>query len=281
MRACRLFTILCLLVSTVFVAALTIRPAQAAGIATNIESASVNTPAEFWAGVMEFFYGPYNRQLKCWNSTVKGENGPVNVCMRPHKLTSVNSGNVQQHHVVMGGYELNEQNGRSDCHACPGVAGFAVFQSGGPTLDLIGKSILAMSMGSWGSVPAEENFELRIFGDGPAYGWVVSYGYTGQGYTYLNDTIYGMVGDRIREFGLVPTGFNDAGNCENGKNFNEQPCSDYVSTLDFVDNPANAIHDIKLSYSGYRLGENKDGFAFIPFDPESMRYQVPEELLAD
>ncbi len=257
----------------------TIPAPRAAGLQSLSPADVTQNPARFWAGVMEEFYGPYDKSLKCWVGEVMTEEGEERLCMRPHKLTSVDVRNTQQHHVAIGGYALNDQNGRDDCHACSGRVGFVVLENGPSSINIITKNSLAEAMGSWGSVPPEENFELRNIGKDNAYGWIVHSGYSGQGYTYLGAGIYGMVGDMISQLGFVPTGFSDEGNCDGGKNiFNGNPCSDYSAEIEFIEVSDTSFYTARLKHSGTYQGEPMDEVVDIAFDEATSTYKVPESL---
>ena len=252
-----------------------------AGISTTIPVASLDKPAEFWSAAATEFYGPYDKKLKCWIGNVQGDNGPARLCMRPHKLISVDGTNAKQHFLAFAGYEINAERGHDNCHACSGTMGLVVLEASGATLSLVAKDGLNTAIGSWGEAPHEDSFELRQIGEDGGYGWVIHTGYTGQGYTYLHASVLGIIGDRIVDLGFIPTGFSDEGNCDdNGKNYSSGlPCSNYEAELLFTEPSINGFKSIHLAHGGSFEGEDYQDLVVVPFDAAEGKYKVPEGAL--
>lgn len=251
------------------------------GNSTNIPVASLDKPARFWSAAATEFYGPYDKKLKCWIGNIQGDEGPARLCMRPHKLRSVDGDKTKQHFLAFAGYEINAERGHDTCHACSGRMGLIVLEASGETFSLVAKDGLDIAIGSWGEAPHEDSFVLRQIGDDGGYGWVIHTGYTGQGYTYLGASVYGVVGDRIVDLGLVPTGFSDEGNCDdNGKNYSTgKPCTSYEADLIFTDPSVGGFKTIHLAHGGSFEGEDYDDIVLVPFDTVEGKYKVPEGAL--
>jgi hypothetical protein len=272
------FKLLCILtpLSYAYVAS-----AFASGISTKIPVSTFDDPSVFWGAAATEFYGPYNKKLKCWIGNVQGDEGPARLCMRPHKLVSIDTANSQQHFLAFAGFKLNEQGGHDNCHACSGTMGLVVLEAGDETFSLVAKDGLNTAIGSWGEAPHEDEFELRQISENGDYGWVIHTGYTGQGYTYLNASIHGIIGDRIVDLGYVPDGFSDLGNCDdNGKNYSSgEPCTEYEADMIFTGPSVGGFKTIHLKHRGTFEGKEYNDVVVVPFDINEGAYKVPAGAL--
>ena len=257
--------------------------AVAGGTVTGIPASAADNPRELWGAAMEEFYGSYDRKAKCWRGKSR-DSEAVKLCMRPHKMQTVEQGGSTIYYLVFGGYAPGADGGHDNCHACSGRVGMVMLETGeNGKMRLVARDSLGVAAGGWGDPPPEEAFELRRAGpadaDIPNHVWVMETGYTGQGYTYISKVIYGAVGDRIEELADVPSGFDDQGNCDNGRNMmTEAPCSDFSAEISFRDMPGKPYSDAILTYSGSDKGKQINTTYNLPFDGQTMRYSVPDDL---
>lgn len=236
---------------------------------TEIPSVLANDPKEFWRAVMEAFYGPYDRALKCWVGTVDGQRQ----CMRPHRLDTVSEEAGTRHFIVIGGYPLGDGNTHSDCHACAGSLGLIVLQEGGERLDLVARNSLVEPAGAWGAVPPEESFRLRQTGDS-RNGWTMETGWSGQGYNLGTTVVYGVAGSDVVELGSIPVHADNSGTCGDGLG----AC--YVRSYEIVFDPgAGGQHYDIVMRKTAEATEGPDSFR-IPFDDGALKYAVPAEAEA-
>jgi hypothetical protein len=280
MQNFRAFKALCLCAT---ILAFATSHANAGGTVTGIPVTAVDSPREFWGATMAEFYGPYDRNAKCWRGKSR-DSEAAELCMRPHKMQTVEQGGRTIHFLVFGGYEPGPDGGHETCHACSGRIGMVMLEAGdNGHMRLVARDSLGVAAGGWGDPPPEEAFELRRAGPAdaatPNHVWVMETGYTGQGYTFLNKVVYGAVGDRIEELANIPSGFDDQGNCDNGRNMlTEAPCSDFSAELRFRDEPGKPYSDAFLTYSGTDKGEQLNANFELPFDGQTMRYSLPANL---
>jgi len=236
---------------------------------TEIPSALADDPKAFWRAVMEAFYGPYDRALKCWVGTVDGQRQ----CMRPHRLDTVSDEAGTRFFIVTGGYPLGEGDTHSDCHACAGSLGLIVLEDGGDRLGLVARNSLAEPAGAWGAAPPEESFRLRQTGDG-RHGWTMETGWSGQGYNLGTIVVFGIAGSDVIELGSIPVHADNSGICGDG--FGD--C--YVRSYEVVFDPGAGGHhyDIVMRKTG-EATEGPESFR-VPFDDAALTYEVPAEAEA-
>jgi hypothetical protein len=256
----RLCVLLLLLMGTASAAAQTL---------TSIPSSSADNPKAFWGAVMEEFYGPYDKRLKCW----VGSSDSGKLCMRPHFLSSVPQDGAVAHYVAMAGYAIQPQGGRQDCHACPGKLGLVVLRPQNDRLALVSRNSLAEDAGSWGTVPSEEAFRVVRLGQGN-YGWLMEFYYTGQGYTEGGVAVFGPIGDRIVDLGFISTHADNSGTCGDGLG----AC--YIHSYEILTDPAGA--DAPFADLLVRKVENTDEDAAamfrVAFSQDELKYAAPEAL---
>ncbi|PWW03477.1 hypothetical protein DFR52_101158 [Hoeflea marina] len=240
-----------------------------AGVQTSIPASATQSPKAFWAAVMEEFYGPYSTRQKCWLGTVEGKA----VCMRPHRLDTVVEGGASRYYLVIGGYELQEGGGRPDCHACAGSIGLIVLGGGSSRLELVARNSLAEPAGSWGEVPGEKQFRLQRIGPA-AYGWTMESGYTGQGYTGVGETVFGLVGDKVADLGFINTHSDNSGACGDGM----AACYAHDYELIFDIAPGDTrFSDVIVRRLDSTDPKSPASFA-VPFNRQTLSYDVPQAL---
>ena len=255
--------IVCLLLSGLM-------PLQAQTL-TSIPASSVDNPKVFWGAVMEEFYGPYSKRLKCWVA----QSASGDLCMRPHLLSSVPQNGAVMHYVAMAGYAIEPQGGRADCHACGGKLGLAVFRPQDDRLALVSQNSLAEDAGSWGAVPSEEAFRVVRLGQGN-HGWLMEFYYTGQGYTEGGVAVFGPIGDKIVDLGFISTHADNAGTCGDGLG----AC--YIHSYEVLTDPAGADAPFADLLARKVESSNADAASVfrVAFSKDELKYVAPESLEA-
>jgi hypothetical protein len=243
----------------------------AAQTLTSIPSSSADDPKAFWGAVMQEFYGPYDKSLKCW----VGSADSGKVCMRPHLLSSVLQNGTVTHYVAMAGYAVPKEGGRQDCHACPGKLGLVVLRPQNTRLALVARNSLAEDTGSWGAVPPEEFFRVVRLGQ-ENYGWLMEFYYTGQGYTEGGVTVFGPVGDKIVDLGFISTHSDNAGTCGDGLG----AC--YVHSYEILTDPqtTDALFGDLLARKADSADAGDQPMFRVPFSQDTLKYVTPEALEA-
>lgn len=262
-------------IAFLIICACTMSSAQAA-ILTHVPTSHASNEKQFWRDIMREFYGPYSKADKCWIASHEGKS----YCMRPGALSKVagKDGAASYFVAVMG-----KPLGDASCHACTGNVGLFVLRPSGTYLGLQAQSDRYVELGAWGEPPADDSYAVRLFGADDNYGWVISTGYTAQGETSEGATLYGVIGDQVKEVGYLPLSFDDNGNCENHVNTGTNlPCSDYKFEPVFdSDSSSSKFAPIVLRASGTKQGKTFDQTFTILFDEKSAYYKLPPELAAD
>ena len=253
--------------------------AQSAYVITQIPSVLGHNQKELWRKVMNSFYGKYDRERKCW---ISNENG-ADYCMRPHTLEVVARGGANDYYLVVGG-SLAEYDDM-ECHACAGAMGFLVLTDEQKQMGLVARSKPYLEFGSWGRIPPEEDFAVHRLGPGDNFGWAVKSSYGNQGTMIGSTTLFAIVGDQIRDIGSLPESFSESGsdNCSNGMNeTTKRKCSDY-SFETLFDSTSGTSHfaPVKLIASGVRLGEPLKGTYTLPFNENTLQYELPSDFPED
>lgn len=259
-----------LLVYIVFLLLLCLTPLKAQTL-TSIPSSAADSPKAFWGAVMEEFYGPYDKRLKCW----VGSSDSGKVCMRPHFLSSIPQNGTVTHYVATAGYAIPKEGGRYDCHACPGKLGLVVLRPQNERLALVSRNSLAEDAGSWGAVPSEEAFRVVRLGQ-DNFGWLMEFYYTGQGYTEGGVAVFGPMGDRVVDLGFISTHSDNAGTCADGLGV----C--YTHSYEVLTDPAGG--DASFADLLVRKVQNTDADAAamfrVVFSRDELKYVTPEALEA-
>jgi len=242
-----------------------------AEIITSIPSSVTYSPKAFWGAVMEEFYGSYDKRLKCWIG--KGDSG--NLCMRPHLLSSISDNGAVTHYVAIAGYAITPEGGQADCHACSGKLGLIILRPQGDRLTLVARNSLAEDAGSWGEAPSEEAFRVVRLGQGN-YGWLMEFGFTGQGYTEGGVAVFGAVGDKIVDMGFIPTHTDNGGTCGDGLGV----C--YGHSYEILTDPlqTDAPFGDLLARKVESTRPNAPAMVRVTFSQDELRYVAPEELEA-
>jgi hypothetical protein len=253
-----------------------------AGIATAaaIPAKAALDPKVLWRMVMEGYYGPYDRALKCWTARI----GTDHVCMRPHRLDAVSIRGTNHLFLVIGGTRLGDDGQPQEAHVDSGMLGLIVLRQDGGTLKLVAKNDLHTPFGSFGNVPSEDSFAVREIGPDDTYGWVATDGWMGQGHLLTSATIFAPVGDTVANIGNIPDHYDNSGNCENGKVMgSDVACTDYSAELIFDSaDRSSRFYPIIVKVRGSREGVTIDQTFTTRFDTGKFAYPriegLPEEF---
>lgn len=252
----------------------------AAAFAASIPADAVEQPKTLWRLVMEGYYGPYDKARKCWTATLQGER----VCMRPHRLDQVSVHGADHLFFVIGGTVLGDDGEPRQAHVDAGALGLIILKANGSSLDLVAKNDLRSAFGSFGAVPAEDQFELRRIGPDDTYGWLATSGWMGQGHLITSATIFTARGKDIVSLDDIPNHYDNQGNCENGKIIGDgKPCTDYSAELSFdASDKSSRFYPVVMKVTGSREGTTLDQTFTTRFDEQSFTYKpiegLPEEF---
>jgi hypothetical protein len=252
----------------------------ASAIAAPIPADAARQPKTLWRLVMEDYYGPYDQTKKCWVARLDDEQ----VCMRPHRLDQVSIRGVNHLFLVIGGAVLGDDGEPRQSHADAGALGLIIFKTEGSALALVAKNDLHSAFGTFGAVPAEDQFELRQIGPDDTYGWLATSGWMGQGHNITSATIFAARGQDIVSLGDIPNHYDNQGNCENGKVLGSgKPCTDYSAELTFDTSDQSArFYPVIMKIAGAREGVTLDQTFTTTFDEQSFTYKsiegLPEEF---
>lgn len=252
----------------------------ASALAASIPADAAKDPKTLWRKVMEDYYGPYDRAKKCWVATLHGEH----VCMRPHRLDQISIRGANHLFLVIGGTVLGDDGEPQQSHADAGALGLIILKTAGPSLKLVAKNDLHSAFGTFGAVPAEDQFELRKIGPDDSYGWLATSGWMGQGHNITSVSIFTARGEEIVRLGDIPNHYDNQGNCENGKTINDgKPCTDYSAELSFdASDNGSRFYPVIMKVAGSREGATLDQTFATTFDEQSFTYKpikgLPEEF---
>jgi hypothetical protein len=265
-----------LIASLMVLCGMALPPKAAEMVLTRIPATAAKSEKDLWRRVMAEFYGKYDKAQKCWVS----EHGGKRYCMRPHRLHKVSAGKATHYFIATGGHPIEAGY---DCHACAGTLGLIVLSDAGKTLGIVARNSGYEDFGGFGTVPAEENFEVHRLGAPGNYAWTIAGGWSGQGITTTAISIHGIAGDQVKNFGRAPRGFSDAGNCDNGINLmTHEKCTDvgFEPTYD-VDSGNARFGTILIKGSGVWKGQPFDRSYRISFDETAMTYRIPPDFPED
>lgn len=261
-------------------AALLLSAIPLASTAAPIPADAAAQPKILWRLVMEDYYGPYDKVRKCWVGHIGGEQ----LCMRPHRLDQVAIHGVDHIFLAIGGTRLGDDGQPLESHADSGALGLIILKADGASLKLVARNDLHASFGTFGAVPAEDQFALREIGPEETYGWVATDGWMGQGVVIQNSTILAAVGDKIVSIGTIPVHYDNSGNCEDGKVIgSDTPCTDYSAELLFDSaNKSGRFFPVIMKLKGSREGVTLDKTFNTTFDLDKLTYRpidgLPEEF---
>ncbi|MDB5556295.1 MAG: hypothetical protein JWL86_6279 [Rhizobium sp.] len=238
--------------------------------AETIPADAIDTPKVLWRMVMEDFYGPYDKALKCWTARM----GVDHVCMRPHRLDQVEINGVNHIFLVIGGPLLDEAGQPREAHVDSAALGLVVLKENGNSLKLVARNDLHTPFGTFGSLPGEDQFAVREIGPNESYGWVATSGWMGQGHVIMSSTIFATIGDTVVSIGDIPNHYDNMGNCENGKIIgSDTACADYSSTLLFDSSDhGSRFFPVIVKVAGSREGAAIDQTFTKKFDPGTLSY---------
>ena len=248
--------------------------------AASIPADTATQPKILWRLVMEGYYGPYDKARKCWTARIDDEH----LCMRPHRLDQVAIHGVNHLFLVVGGTRLGDDGQPQESHADSGALGLIILRQDGDTLGLVARNDLHASFGTFGAVPAEDQFAVREIGPDETYGWVATDGWMGQGVVIQSSTVLAPIGDRIVSIGNIPVHYDNSGNCEDGKVIgSDTPCTDYSAELLFDATGKGArFFPVTMKITGTREGVTLDKTFTTSFDNDKLTYKpitgLPEEF---
>lgn len=248
--------------------------------AASIPADAAKQPKVLWRMVMEEYYGPYDKALKCWKARISADH----VCMRPHRLDQIQIKGVNHFFLVIGGPFLDENGQPREAHVDSGAMGLIALKENGRSLKLVAKNDLHSPFGTFGSLPTEDQFSIREIGPNETYGWVATSGWMGQGHVITSSTIFATVGDTVVSIGNIPNHYDNMGNCENSKIMgSETPCTDYSSTLLFdSSDQTSRFYPIIVKVQGTREGVVIDQTFTTKFNAGKLSYEnidgMPKEF---
>lgn len=248
----------------------------ATAFAGPIPADAAKNPKVLWRLVMEDYYGPYDKARKCWVARLQDEQ----VCMRPHRLDQVSIRGVDHLFLVVGGTVLGDDGQPMEAHVDAGALGLIVLKADGGRLSLVARNDLHEAFGTFGAVPAEDQFELREIGPDETYGWVATSGWMGQGHVITSASIFAIRGDQVVSIGDIPNHYDNSGNCENGKTIGDgEPCTDYSATVSFDTSDKSApFYPVVMKITGNRQGVVLDQSFTAKFDAAQHKYPAIEGL---
>lgn len=252
----------------------------ASALAAPIPADTVKDPKILWRQVMEDYYGPYDKAKKCWVATLHDEQ----VCMRPHRLDQIPIRGANHLFLVIGGTVLGDDGAPRQSHADAGALGLIILKTDGPSLELVAKNDLHSAFGTFGALPADDQFELRRIGPDDSYGWLATSGWMGQGHNITSATIFAARGEDIVSLGDIPNHYDNQGNCDNGKTIDDgKPCTDYSAELSFdASDNGSRFYPVIMKVTGSREGVTLDQTFKTTFDEQSFTYKpikgLPEEF---
>lgn len=248
----------------------------ATAFAGPIPADAAKNPKVLWRLVMEDYYGPYDKARKCWVASLQDEQ----VCMRPHRLDQVSIRGVDHLFLVVGGTVLGDDGQPMEAHVDAGALGLIVLKADGGRLSLVARNDLHEAFGTFGAVPAEDQFELREIGPDETYGWVATSGWMGQGHVITSASIFALRGDQVVSIGDIPNHYDNSGNCENGKTIGDgEPCTDYSATVSFDTSDKSApFYPVVMKITGNRQGVVLDQSFTAKFDAAQHKYPAIEGL---
>jgi hypothetical protein len=224
-------------------------------------AANAGDKETLWRAVMVHFYGQYDPARQCWAARIMD----LDYCMRPHRADEATDGGVRRLFLVASGPGAQAQT----CHVCSGSMGLIVLEEHGGSFVLAARNDLVEERGSFGDVEAPEAFGVQKIAP-TGSGWTVESSWQGQGLSVRGQTVYGIVEGEVRDLGYIPT-FLDA--CET----DERPCGPYSFGFGFIET-AGPFFDVELVLApDSEKPQGPDRYR-IPFDAESMQYEVPEAV---
>lgn len=237
----------------------------------------VGAPAAFWGAFMEGQIGAYDSTQRCWSGPLAEED----ICFRPHRLETITFDGTNRHYVVVEGGVWKDGE-RLGCHACGGVALFYELRTVPDGVEIVSRTSEPIGMGSWGSVPPEDSFQLVELGPRGLFGWAIEHGYTGQGYTCGGIEFVAPLGRSFVENGSVPNHSDNAGACDPDM----FECTPYNHSYDLIVDSSvekGGRYELLLRRTRDSFG-NEDGalpeFFRVPFDGDSLTYK-PSEAIGD
>ena len=143
---------------------------------TSIPSSLADDEKRLMPGVMNEFYGSFDKEKACWISTKSGlrlepsiyrrgevdavgntGNEDATYCMKPIRLDVTKSSGRKMLFIVAGGQQLDEDGQPSECHPCAGVLGLIVLTPNGANLGVVATNDLYEGYDTYGGYPQGDN----------------------------------------------------------------------------------------------------------------------------
>lgn len=180
--------------------------ATAQGYYTGVPYSALNDEKRLWQSIMEEFYGPYDRAMKCWVKPFidpKGVKRPY--CMRWLKLDRLPGYPNERLLVVTGGFPIDWkcERGHCDDHPSRGAMGLIILDATKPSMTLVARNSLIEPADTYGRVPDETNVDVRQLNANGTFGWTVEFDQRHGDRWYTYKIVYGPIGDRIVELANV------------------------------------------------------------------------------
>lgn len=150
--------------------------------------------------------GRFDAPRHCWPITVREDGAEASACLRIIRAYRVDAGGAAQVHVLLSG------KARFECHACSGVAAFAVLAPSGPAWTVIARPVPRLS-GEYGTPVDPRHVALTRLG-AARWGWIEISASEGQGFVEGVTRIFMLRGDAVVKVGELPGDRRNTGACE-------------------------------------------------------------------
>ncbi len=207
--------------------------------------------------------GRLDAARRCWVANVRTAYSNETACIAIVRAYAV----AGQVHLLLQG------NGGATCHACAGLAAFAVLDAAGPRWRVIARPT-AFRDGDYGKPTDPAKVAFTRLGAN-RWGWVEQTAGIGQGYLEGGFTIYLQRGAVVAEVGQLP---GDQSNTDACDSFDRSGCEqkiDYTVTLMPDVSSLDATAYPVLLHAKGTLGAALDSSLRVPFDETRFRYALP------
>lgn len=245
------------------------------GKATDIPSSIANNDKTLWRQVMATVYGSYDKKQKCWVSTADD----TSYCMRPLTIHRVSDGATRYIFLAVAGNILGKKRG---CHSCGGMMGLLLLRETTKALQLVARSDPYFEIGTFGVAPGKGAISVHRIGKPAVFAWTIESTWDGMGLKTATMNIFAVSGNKVEAVGELPRYFDDQANCKNGVNWaTKEKCSKLrVSFAYEAASTDETFMPIRLDSAGTLRGKPLTSSLISHFDRKTMRYAIPQELLA-